>query len=151
MGELAEYAVDLLLNGKIDEAKQTLLVEAVQDQVLRAIGETSLLNYMMKFEQYLDDHDIYMFDGWDDAEFVGKPKVETYWVTVYMQVGPKTDLRGAKRVIADKEAQNRVSYKELDDGGCLLRFKVLKRYLDQIEIDEKERADNIAKHTDPTQ
>lgn len=140
-----EYVVDLLLEDDDEGAIERLLLEGDEENIVRSLGgETTLMNYLMKFEEYLDDHDIYLFDGWEHAEVIGQPVVEKFWVTVWLRTKPKTDLRGALRLINDKEGQNSVKYKKLDDGRHLLKFRILKRYLDQIEKRNQEKSDQLS-------
>ena len=59
-----------------------LLVEDEEADLVRTIGDTSLVHYCMKCQQFIEDElDLYVFKGWEDAEFVGAPKVEKFWVT----------------------------------------------------------------------
>ena len=140
--------MDLIMYGDEDDvahAKKTLVKESEEEKLVRVLGDSMLMNYLMKFEEYLDDHDVYLFDGWKEARVIGKPKVSKFWVVVNLWVGPDTDLRGAARLKNDKEGQNIVQKKELEgDKGYIIRFKVLKRYLDAIEKRNKERAEQLS-------
>ena len=144
MSVLAEFAVDLIMEGRDDEAKEMIIAEDISNKMLKAVGEVTLLDYLMKFEEYLDDHDINLFDGWEDAEVICQPKVDKFWVTVYLKTPPHCDIRGAKRILNDKEAQNEVKGKKLPDGSHILQFKVLRRLLDAVEQTNKEKAKEIA-------
>lgn len=146
--EEIKEVMDLILYGDDDDlehAKKTLIKESNEDRLIRVLGDSMLMNYLMRFEEYLDDHDIYLFDGWDEAKVLGKPTIDTFWTTFHLLVPPKTDLRGAKRLMNDKEGQNVVSAKKLDDdNGIIVTFRILKRYLDAIEKRSKERAEQIS-------
>lgn len=140
-----EYVVDLLFEDDEEGALEYLLLENEEEQIVRSLdGEITLMNYLINFEEYLDDHDIYLFDGWDKAEVLKPVKVDKFWCTFFLHVGPETDLRGALRVTNDKEGQNQIKAKKLDNGGYVLKFKILKRYLDQIAQDNKERSDALS-------
>lgn len=139
-----EHIVDLLMDGNLDEAQTELLLENEQTQIMSSIGDTTQFNYLMKFEEYLDEHDLYLFPGWEDAIVVSPIVIEKYWTVFYLKVGANTDLRGAKRVQSNKEGQNRVGVKKLDDG-YLVKFQILKKYLDDIEIRNKEKIEDLAK------
>lgn len=144
MSDRKLHIVDKLIEGDEEGATAALLLEAEEEDLLAHLGgETTLMNYLIKFEEYLDDHDIYLFKGWDKAVIVGKPKVEKFWTTIDVMVAPDTDLRGALRVVNDKEGQNKVSKKKTKEG-VIVRFKILKRYLDQIEQRNKERSDQLS-------
>jgi hypothetical protein len=144
MTEEFESIVDLLIDGEEEEAEHHLLMENSEEQIVRVLGDSSKMNYLMKFEEYLDDHDIYLFAGWEEAQIVAKPVIDKFWTTFHVQVGKGTDLRGALRITNDKEGQNTVRYKKNEDGSYTLIFKILKRYLDQIEQQSKEKAKQIA-------
>lgn len=145
MPELAEHAVDLILEDRLDEAEKMLIAEDVEDKLLKAIGEVTLLNYLMKFEEYLDNRDVTIFKGWDPAELLARPKVDRFWVTFYFRFPADADLRGAKRLLNDKENQNEVWTKtDPADGTHIVKFKILRRLLDKIETENKEKAEEIA-------
>lgn len=155
MSELSQYAVDLLLEGREGDAREALLAESAELNMLKQIGETQMMDYLLKFEQYLDEHDIYLFDkpgvkGWTDGMIQHRPKISDYWVVIYMTVPKTTDLRAATRLIGDKEAQNEVKYKQNEDGSYLIKFRILRRLLDKIEQANKMRAEEIADREDPT-
>lgn len=143
-----EYVVDMLLEDDDEGAMEWLLLEGEERDLLTNLGgETTLMNYLIKFEEYMDDHDIYLFDGWEDAQIVGKPLVEKFWVTVWLRLGPNAQIAGAKRLMNDKEGQNTVKFKKLGvDGrdGYLLKIRVLKRFLDQIEKRNQEKSDQLS-------
>ena len=140
--------LDLIMYGDEDDfehAKKSLIKENNEERIVRVLGDSMLMNYLMKFEEYLDDHDIYLFDGWSDARVLGKPKIDKFWTTFHLWVAPDCDLRGAMRLKNDKEGQNIVQVKELDKNqGKIVRFKILKRYLDAIEKRNKERAEQLS-------
>ena len=140
--------MDLIMYGDeedFDHAKKTLIKEDDEERIVRVLGDSMLMNYLMKFEEYLDDHDIYLFKGWKEARVVGKPQIDKFWTTFDLWVSPETDMRGAMRLKNDKEGQNIVQVKELgEDRGKIVRFKILKRYLDAIEKRNKERAEQLS-------
>lgn len=144
MTEDFESIVDLLIEGEEEEALHHLLMENDEEQITRAMGDSNKMNYLMKFEEYLDDHDIYIFDGWEEAQIITRPVIDTFWTTFYVRLGKNADLRGALRIKNDKEGQNTVRYKKNGDGSYTLIFKILKRYLDQIEHKSKEKAEQLA-------
>ena len=65
-----DYLVDMILDGRLEEATTAGILESEEHDASRKVGDTTLLNYLVKLEEYLDDHDIYAFDGWEAAEFV---------------------------------------------------------------------------------
>ena len=140
--------VDMILSEDdtdFEKIEETILLENDEERILRQMGDSTYMNYLMKFEEYLDDHDIYLFDGWEDAKILGKPKVDKFWTEFMVLVSPDTDLRGAMRIKNDKEGQNKVMTKELTDNqGTVVKFKILKRYLDAIEARNKERAEQLS-------
>ena len=136
--------VDMLINGDVEQAEEHLLNENQEQQIVRAMGGDRMpMNYLLKFEEYLDDHDIYLFDGWQDCVVCYKPKIDKFWTTFYLFCPKGTDLRGALRVTNDKEGQNEVKQKKIH-GGHILKFKILRRYLDEVEKKNQERAEELS-------
>ena len=136
--------VDMLVEGEVEEATHHLLVENQEQQIIRAMGGDRMpMNYLMKFEEYLDDHDIYIFEGWDKCEIAYRPRIDKFWCTFYVYCPEGVDLRGALRITNDKEGQNQVKAKKVE-GGHILMFKILKRYLDQVERKNQDRAEELS-------
>jgi hypothetical protein len=141
--ELTEI-VELILEEDLEQAEYHLLIESTEERIIQALdGERMPMDYMLKFEQFLDEHDIYLFDGWDTAQFVTKPRIEKYWAFFYLKASKDTDLRGALRIQNSKEGQNKVGVKKTGDG-YIFEFKILKRYLDQLDQKNKEEASRVA-------
>jgi hypothetical protein len=136
--------VDLLIEGDVDAALEHLLMENQEQQIVRAMGGDRMpMNYLLKFEEYLDDHDIYLFDGWEDVQVCYKPRIDKFWCTFYVHCPKGTDLRGALRITNDKEEQNEIKQKTTDDG-TILQFRILRRYLDEVEKNNQERAEELS-------
>lgn len=126
------------------DARECLLVESIESDIVKNIGETSKLDYLMKMEKFFDEHDLYLYKGWEDAQILSAPKVNKFWVTLDLRVSEKTELKGALRCCNGEESQNQATYKRLEDGSYFVRFKILRRILDKIEMDSKDRAEDIA-------
>jgi hypothetical protein len=136
--------VDMLIDGDIEAATEHLLQENQEQQIIRSMGGDRMpMNYLLKFEEYLDDHDIYLFDGWEQCKICYKPKIEKFWATFWLFCPDGTDLRGAMRITNDKEGQNEVGQKRID-GGVILQFRILRRYLDEVEKKNQERAEELS-------
>ena len=136
--------IEIMLDEDDDALGEFVLMEAEKDQVLAGLGgDTTLMNYMMMFEEFLEQHDIYLFDGWEEASFAKQPSVEKFWITFHLLVGENADLRGAKRV-RDAMNQGDVTAKRLEDGSMVVIFQVLKRSLDQIEAVNKEKIEKLS-------
>ncbi len=136
--------VDMLIDGDIVSATEHLLLENQEQQIIRAMGGDRMpMNYLLKFEEYLDDHDVYLFDGWNKSKICYRPKIEKFWTTFWLFCPDGTDLRGATRVTNDKEGQNEVGKKRIE-GGHILQFKILRRYLDEVEKKNQERAEELS-------
>ena len=137
---------DLIMEDRLDEAKDWLLREGLEQTVLKGISNASYMDYLMRLEEYLSNRDIYLFGKqWDNAEvLLDKIRVDKFWVTVYLIVDKDTDLRGALRLMSGLENQNQVKKKNLEDGRIMLQMKILKRYLDNIEQENQEQAKAIA-------
>lgn len=136
--------VDMLIEGDVDAALDHLLMENQEQQIVRAMGGDRMpMNYLLKFEEYLDDHDIYLFDGWEECQVCYKPRIDKFWCTFYVFCPQGTDLRGALRITNDKEGQNEVSQKKAN-GGHVLQFRILRRYLDEVEKKNQERAEELS-------
>ena len=141
---LSEYTMQLIFEDRIDEAEEMLLCETIENDLLKQINETGSLDYLMKMEQFFDQRDLYLYKGWEDAEIVSAPKIGKFWVTLDLRVPRDAELKGAMRCCSDKEAQNSVKYKQLEDGSYYIRFKILRRILDKIEMDAKDKAEDTA-------
>ena len=136
--------VDMLIEGDVESAEEHLLVENQEQQIVRAMGGDKMpMNYLLKFEEYLDDHDIYLFEGWEECVICYKPRIDKFWCTFYVYCPEGTDLRGALRLTTDKEGQNEVKSKKIE-GGTILQFRVLRRYLDEVEKKNQERAEELS-------
>lgn len=144
MTDTYDQLIEVMLNEDDDALGEYVLMEGEKDTVLAGLnGDVTLMNYMMMFEEYLEQHDLYLFDGWETAVFAKQPKVEKFWVTFYMLVDQNVDLRGAKRV-RDAMNQGDVSAQRLRDGRIVVIFQVLKRNLDQIETINKEKIEKLS-------
>lgn len=136
--------VDMLIEGNVENAEEHLLVENQEQQIIRAMGGDRMpMNYLLKFEEYLDDHDIYLFDGWEDCVICYQPRIDKFWCTFWVYCPDGTDLRGALRLTNNKEGQNEIKQKRTD-GGHILQFRVLRRYLDEVEKKNQERAEELS-------
>jgi len=136
--------VDLLLEDEIEEAEHHLLMENAEQQIIRAMGGDRMpMNYLLKFEEYLDDHDVYLFDGWEECVVIRKPKIDRFWTTFVVFAPKNTDLRGAVRVRDASEGQTEVKAKRVD-GGIIVKFKIQKRVLDAIETRNQEKAEKLS-------
>ena len=137
--------VDMLIEGDTEAAESHLLAENQEQQIIRAMGGDRMpMNYLLKFEEYLDDHDIYLYDNWEKAQVLGRPRVQRFWVIVYLWVPKETDLRGMERIKTDQEGQNQIRVKKLKDGSRILEVKVLRRLLDKVEKKSQEEADEVS-------
>ncbi len=134
----------LIMQNRIDEAQEILIAESIENDLLQRISETGILDYLLKLEKFFDDRDLYLFRGWEDAQVLSQPKIDKFWVSIDLRVEKDTELKGALRCCSDQEAQNTVKYKKLEDGSYFIRFKILRRILDQIEMDAKDRAEEVA-------
>ena len=145
IGDIDTYnqMIEVMLNEDDDSLSEFLLMESDRDEVMADLGgDTTLMNYLYLFEEFLDQHDIYLFKGWDTAQVIGKPVVEKFWITVTLLVSNETDLRGAKRV-NDAIGQGKVTVKT-HQGGKLVTFMILKQSLDQIEKTNKDRIEELS-------
>lgn len=138
------HMIEIMLTEDDDSLDRFMLLESEKDTVLAALGgDPTLINYMMLFEEFLENHDLYLFEGWSSAAFVGKPKIEKFWATFALTVNEGTDMRGAKRV-NDAMPQGQVKAKAMGNGKILVVFQVLKRHLDQIEETNREKIEELS-------
>ncbi len=143
--QICESCQTMTMIERTGDAREALLVESFEAELVKNIAETSKMDYLLKFEKFLDDRDLYLYQGWEDAQILEAPKVDKYWVTVDLRVPEGCELKGALRCCnSEDDEQNTARYKELEDGSYYVRFKVLRRILDQIEMDAKDRAEEIA-------
>jgi len=139
------HVVDKLLDeDDLAAVEHALLMENEEDRLTRKLGDTTLTNYLLKFEEYLDDHDLYLYDGWNDVQVLGRPRVQRFWVIVYLWVPKETDLRGMERIKTDQEGQNQIKVKKLKDGSRILEVKVLRRLLDKVEEKSQDEAEDVS-------
>ena len=140
-----QHIVEKLLDeDDLQGAEQALLMENEEDRLTRKLGDTTITNYLLKFEQYLDDHDIYLYEGWDDVQILGKPEVQRFWFVCNMWVPKKTDLAGIGRIKTDQEGQNQIKVKKLQDGSRVIQVRVLKRLLDRVEEKSQDEVEEIS-------
>lgn len=134
-----------VMQDRVDEARECLLVESMETELIKNIGETSKLDYLLKMEKFFDDRDLYLFDGWENAQVISAPTVDKFWVTLDLRLDKDADLKAALRCCnGEGSSQNTTRYKKLEDGSFFVRFKILRRLLDKIEMDAKDRAEEIA-------
>lgn len=129
-----------------DVIKGIILNEARRNELLGSLeGDKTLLQYLILFEEYLDQHDIYMFKGWKDekTKIVGKPAIGKFYFTAFIEIAKGTDLRGIKR-IADANSKTRISAKKKKDGSMILKVEMLKGLLDKIDADNKDKIENMS-------
>lgn len=139
------HVVDKLLDeDDLAGVEEALLMENEEDRLTRKLGDNTLTNYLLKFEEYLDDHDIYLYDNWEKAQVLGRPRVQRFWVVVYLWVPKDTDLRGMERIKTDQEGQNQIKVKKLKDGSRILEIKVLRRLLDKVEEKSQDEAEEVS-------
>lgn len=136
--------VDMLIEGDVEAANEHLLMENEEQRIIRALGgDRTPFDYLLKFVEFLDSHDIFLFDGWEGCEISHKPVIDRFWCTFYVFVPSGTDLRGALRLTTEKEGQTTVKQKKVGNGH-LLMFKILRRDLDEIEAEDQERAEDLS-------
>ena len=128
-----------------NEVNTFLLSETKIDELLAKVGDQQAMNYLIRFEEYLSDHDVYMFRGWEDAKVVSAPKLTKFWCEFNVLVSNKTDLRALKRVTNDKEGQNETSVSDLENGAKLVNFKILIKYFDEIEKRNTKKIEELSK------
>ena len=148
MSELDDLrpVVDMLIEGESEAALEHLLMENEEQKIVRALGgDRTIMNYLLKFEEYLSEHDVYLFDGWEEVSIIHTPIIDQFWTTFHVFAPEGTDLRGAARILNDRDgAQNEVKYKKTK-GGTILVFKILKRYLNDIEARNQENAEEFSR------
>lgn len=99
-------------------------------------NESTIMSYLFRVEQLFDDNDVYLFDGWIDGEVIGPPDIGKFWITTEMRFPKELDLEGAARIIG-KDKKNFVGVKKLDDGSYMLKIKILRHELDDMERDNR--------------
>lgn len=143
--------VDIIIDDDDDKLNEHLIFESRMDELLLKVnGQETAVKYLLTFEEFLSNHDIYMFDGWENAQIVGPPIIHQFWCEFSLLVSAKTDLRGAKRLVVNKNEQNEIKVLELENGNRLLKFKILKTILDNIEKNNNEKILQLAKEDENT-
>ena len=105
--------------------------------------ETDSMSYLMKLEEFLDDCGIYIFDGWEEAIVLKEPEIEKFWVTFDFILPKNADLEAASH-IAGKNREAKVFLRKIEDKR-IVRIKVLRRILDDIEFRNRLEAEKDAK------
>lgn len=140
-----ERIVTLLAEDDKEQIQSELLFEDYKDKIIRKLGDSTFFEYVMWFEEYLENHDIYLFDGWDDAQLLKPVTIQKFWAIFRLLLPKGTDLQGAKRLINNKEAQNSIKYVTLPDGRIVMQLKIVKKFLDEIKEKAEEEAKEFAK------
>lgn len=139
------HVVDKLLDeDDLEGAQNALLMENEEDRLTRRLGDQMLTNYLLKFEEYLDDHDLYLYDGWEDVQVLGKPQVQRFWVVVNLWAAKDVDLAGIQRIKTDQDGQNQIKVKKLKDGSMVIQVRILRRLLDRVEEKSQDEVEEIS-------
>jgi len=139
------HVVDKLLDEDDSAyAEHALLMENEEDRLTRRLGDQMLTNYLLKFEEYLDDHDLYLYDGWEDVQVLGKPQVQRFWVIVNLWASKDVDLAGIQRIKTDQDGQNQIKVKKLKDGSMVIQVRILRRLLDRVEEKSQDEVEEIS-------
>ena len=94
--------------------------------------------YLMMMEQFLDDCSCYAFKGWKELKIYGRPIIEKYWIEIVFIAPDKFDYEnGVKRVLG-KYKENKSTVKKLANGKTVMKLRILRSILDNIE-DENRR------------
>lgn len=140
--------VERLILGDQDSIKDVvnhLIVEDEESDLVRTIGDTSLVHYCMKIQQFIEDElDMYVFKGWEEAEIVGAPRVEKFWVTFNLLLPPGSNIKYVSRFRNNHLSQNEVQVKKTESGAIFIRIRMLKQFLDQLESRDKDRSEQLA-------
>lgn len=144
------YITDKILEEDGVEGLDAFLAESKLDDLSQVFtGDETLMNYTLLMAQYLEDRDITMFPGWEKAILYKKPEIRKFHCTFWFLIDKDTDPKGALRVVNTHETQNEVKQKKFDDGRRLIRFTILKQYLDDLEeinrdtLEQKTAADDM--------
>jgi hypothetical protein len=105
--------------------------------------ETDAMSYLMKLEEFLDDCGVYSFKGWEDAIVISEPNIEKFWVGFDFLVPKDTDLEASLH-ISGRDREAKVIVKK-EGSKLLVRIKVLRRILDEIEFRNRKEAEKEAK------
>jgi hypothetical protein len=105
--------------------------------------ETDSMSYLMKLEEFLDDCGIYIFDGWEEAIVLKEPEIEKFWVIFDFILPKGADLEAASH-ISGKNREAKVYLRKVEDKR-IIRIKVLRRILDEIEFRNRLEAEKDAK------
>lgn len=129
---------------------ELLLTEAPADKITHILKEAAWTEetkhdqmfYLLMFEQYLDECSVYAYDGWDDVEVIDAPVIEKYHVTVKLKFNTKLDKRSLIRLVG---IENENDFSEIkEDGETYYLFRVLRSMLEDMEEDNRKRANKEA-------
>ena len=69
----------------------------VRGTVQKLFDDSGLMDILLGVEEYFDNADLYVFQGWIDGEIVEGPVVSKYWVEVTLKydLDKMPDPRGA--------------------------------------------------------
>jgi len=131
-----DLIIEALANGVPDEEISQILNENKFDENHR---ETQSF-YLLTFEQYMDECAAYSFDGWKDISIYGEPVIEKFWVEFILLCPAKFDYEGGTKRILGEYNQNKAVIKKTRDGRNLLKLRILRSILDEIEENNRKLA-----------
>lgn len=128
---MSEYdlIIEALVNGAPEKEVTDVLTEGKFDDNLR---DTQNL-YVLLFEQYVDECSCYAFKGWENLKIRGRPVIEKYWVEIELVAPQEFDYEGGVSRLLGKNKENRSKITKTSDGTPILKVRILRSLLDQLE------------------
>lgn len=106
----------------------------------RLTDSNSLLNVMIKMEDFLDSLDLYVYKNWIDGEIVSGPHVTRYWTSMTLMYDYKDmpDPAGALRLMKHGAL---VKYKQAEKEDNELHLNVTSQMIDTLISNQYGTAD----------
>jgi len=131
-----DILIEALSNGAPEEEITDLLTESKFGDEHRE----SQNFYLLMFEQYLDECSAYSFEGWDDMSVYGSPIIEKFWFELQLLTPIKFDYSGGIKRVLGLNNENKATSKKLSDGRTVLKIRILRSILDEIEDNNRKIA-----------
>ena len=135
---MSEYdlIVEALTSGAPEDEITSIITEGKFDDEHRE----SQNFYLLMFEQYLDECSAYSFEGWSDISIYGEPKIEKFWFEMKILAPEKFDYEGGVKRVLGNYNQNKATIKSLNDGRKIVKLRILRSILDEIEENNRKIA-----------
>lgn len=131
-----DLIIEALNNGAPEDEITSLLNEGKFDEEHRETQDF----YILLFEQYMDECSTYSFEGWDEIYIYGEPRIEKFWIEIKLLAPDNIDYEGGIKRMIGTHNQNKAEIKSLNTGNKLIKLRILRSLLDEIEENNRKLA-----------